>query len=420
MSERNIKEKAKYCLNCRTKPCSVGCPLENDIPEFITKVKNEEYEEAYKILSKTTVLQPICGTICPHMSQCQGSCVRRFKGEPTAIGELEAYIGRKALEEDYKYSDEEVEIKDKSIAVIGGGPSGLTCAAFLRRKGYNVTIFEKHDKLGGILSHGIPDFRLDRDVLNKAISKIVDLGVSVEYNKSLGKDFSLKELKEKYDAIFLGVGANIPTKMKIDGEEFKGVYGGNSLLEENLHPDYTGKNVAVIGGGNVAMDCSRTIKRLGAKNVYVIYRRAEEQMPAERKEIEEAKEEGVEFLFQNNIVKIFANDQGLVNSVECIKTQLVQKEGDLRPSPVDMEGSNYNLEIDYVVMAIGSKPENNIIERLGINLTNRGYIEVDKNYMTSQQGVFAGGDIIGQKATVAWAARAGRKAAEEIDKYLSN
>ena len=236
----------------------------------------------------------------------------------------------------------------------------------------------------------------------------------------LGKNLSLDDLKKEYDAIYLAIGANVPTGMKILGEELNGVYGANTLLEIGNHPDYTNKNVAVIGGGNVAMDAARTINRMGAKSVKVIYRRAEEQMPAERKEIQEAKEEGVEFLFLHNIVKILPDNKGeKVNKIECIETKLVQKEGDTRPSPVDIEGSNEIIDMDYVVMAIGSKPEEKIMQTLPVEKSKKGYITVDENYQTTEEGIFAGGDIIGQKATVAWAARAGRKAAEAIHEYLS-
>lgn len=272
---------------------------------------------------------------------------------------------------------------------------------------------------GGILSHGIPEFRLEPDILEKTIKKILNLGIEVKYKQTLGKDFSLESLKEEYDAIFIAIGSNIPMKMNVEGENLKGVYGGNRLLEENNHPNYEGKKVAIIGGGNVAMDCARTIKRKGAEEIYVIYRRAEEQMPAERKEIEEAKKEGITFLFKNNIVKIISKEnENIVSKIECIKTELVQKEGELRLSPIDIEGSNYEMDMDYVIMAIGSSPEREIINKLNIKTNTKGYIEVDKNYMTSQEGIFAGGDIIGQKATVAWAARAGRNAAEAINKYL--
>ena len=414
-----IKENADYCLNCKTKPCQVGCPLENDIPEFIKSIKEDNIEKAYKVLSKTTVLQPICGLICPHNSQCQGSCIRRFKGNPTSIGKLEAYVGKIAIEKNYNYSDEIKEKKNKKVAIIGGGPAGLTCAAFLAREGYEVTIFEKHNELGGILNYGIPEFRLDKNILKNTIKKIIDLGIKLETNKCLGKDILLSNLEKEYDAIFLAFGANISKKMELEGEDLEGVYGGNKLLEYKLHPDYKDKKVAVIGGGNVAMDCSRTIKNMGAKKVYVIYRRAEEQMPAEKKEIEDAKKEGVEFLFQNNIVKILSdNENKKVKKIECIKTELIEKEGELRKVPQDIEGSNYEIDIDYVIMAIGSEPEKEVVNKLGLELNSKGYIKVDEDYRTSNKKIFAGGDLIGQNATVAWAARSGRKAAEAIIKML--
>ena len=408
-----IKKKAEYCLNCKTKPCRNGCPLKNDIPSFIKCIKEEKYEEAYEVLNQTTVLQSICGRICPHMSQCQGSCVRGIKSVPVSIGDLEAFIGDMAIDREYEMN---IERNSKKVAVIGGGPAGLTCSAFLSRKGYNVTIFEKYDTLGGILVHGIPEFRLPREIVDKVINTIMSLGINVKYGQEIGKNIMLEDLQKEYDAIFLGIGANIPSTMGINGENLEGVYGGNTLLEKGEHPNYKGKTVAVIGGGNVAMDCARTINRMGAEKVTVIYRRAEKQMPAEEKEIEDAKKEGVEFLFQTNIAQINGKDK--VESVECIKTELIKKEGEKREVPVNIEGSNYIKEMDYVVMAVGSKPENDIVKKLGVELTSRNYIVVDENYMTSKKGVFAGGDLIGQKATVAWAARSGREAANRIDEYL--
>ncbi len=269
---------------------------------------------------------------------------------------------------------------------------------------------------GGILAYGIPEFRLPRDILEKTINKITSIpGIKVKTNKELGKDFNLQELSNNYDAVFLAIGSNISSKMNIEGEELEGVYGANELLENKVFPDFKDKKVAVIGGGNVAMDAARTIKRLGAKETYIIYRRAEEQMPAEKKEIEEAKEEKIEFLFQNNIVKIIPKDnEKRVGKIECIKTELVQKEEGKRPSPVDIEESNYLLDMDYVIMAIGSKTEENILKEQGIELNEKGYIKVDENYKTNIENVYAGGDVIGTKATVAWAARIGRNIAEII------
>ena len=412
---KKIEEIRSYCLNCKNSQCRIkGCPLGNCIPEFIHETDSKK---AYEILCNTTILPAICGRICPHEKQCEGSCIRGIKGEPVSIGAMEAYIGDLSIENNYELSIEVDErAKDKRVAVIGSGPAGLTCAAFLARRGVKVTIYEKHDKLGGLLTHGIPDFRLPREVVEKTIEKILDLGVETKLNQELGRDFEIEDLAQKYDAVFVAIGANIPAKMNVEGEGLEGVYGGNYLLEYNKHPNYTGKKVAIIGGGNVAMDSARTIKKLGASEVYVIYRRAEEQMPAEKKEIADAKKEGIEFLFQTNIVKILGKEK--VEKLECIKTELVKKEGENRLSPVNIEGSNFILDMDYVVMATGSKPENNIIEKFERN--EYGYIKIDENMQTSINKVFAGGDIVGQKATVAWASRSGRDAAEKILKITCN
>ncbi len=415
-SEEEINKKVNYCLGCKVKKCKAGCPLENDITSFITYMKEKKYEDAYYKLCETTVLSPICGRICPHKSQCEGSCVRGIKGESVSIGNLEAYIGDLAIEKGYsipKYTDLK---KKEKIAIIGGGPCGITAAANLARNGYNVTVYEKYNELGGILRHGIPDFRLKKDILDMQIKKILDLGIEVVYGKSLGKDYNLEELEEKYDAILLAFGANVSSKMGIEGEDLQGVYGGNELLEYNNHPDYNGKKVAVIGGGNVAMDTSRTIKRLGAKEVTIIYRRAEKQMPAERKEIEDAKKEGINFLFQTNLVKILG--KGKVEEIECIKTELIKKEGESREVPQDIKGSNYNIKMDYVVMAVGSKTEKDLVNSLGVELSKWWNIKVDEHYQTSKYKVFAGGDLSGTKATVAWASRSGREASNEIMDFL--
>ena len=419
-----IKEKAQYCLNCKVKPCSnKGCPLHNEIPDFIKEVKEENYSKAYEILCKTTVLQGVCGRICPHQKQCQGSCVRGIKGEPVQIGDLEAFVFDKAMENGNSlskvWSEEIVENKgvlnNKKVAVIGGGPAGLTAAAFLAKEGVDVTIYEKYDYLGGLLVHGIPDFRLDKKIVKQTVDNILDLGIKVQYGKEIGKDINLDHLEKEYDAVFLAFGANCSSKMGVEGENLNGVYGGNELLEYNMHPNYEEKVVAVVGGGNVAMDCARTIKKLRAKEVKVIYRRAREQMPAENKEIEEAIKEGVEFLFQNNIVKIIGENK--VEKLELIKTELVQKEGDTRLSPVNIEGSNYIIDADYVVMALGANPEP-FVKDLNLNLNKWGNIEVNENYETSMPKIYAGGDLAGVRGTVAWAAFSGREAAKKIVEKL--
>ena len=411
----SLLEESNRCLNCKVKPCQKACPLGNDIPSFIKFVKEDNLKEAFNVLTQTTVLGAICGRVCPHFKQCKGSCVRGIKSEPISIGELEAYVFDNAFKENYNIKTTN-ELQGKKVAIIGGGPSGLTCAAFLKMSGADVTIYEKQPKLGGITRYGIPDFRLSREIIDKNIEKILNLGIKAECNKALGKDYNLEDLEKEYDAIYLSFGANVSSKMNIPGENLQGVYGGNELLETNIHPNYEGKNVAVSGGGNVAMDTARTIKRLGAKNVYVIYRRAKEQMPAEELEIEEAEKEGVEFLFKTNIVKILGNEK--VEKLECIKTELVEKEGEKRPVPVNIENSNYLLDMDYVVMAVGSKPDGEIVSKTKLEVTQYGNIKVDENYMTSKKGIFAGGDLIGTKSTVAWAARSGRNASEAIKKYL--
>ena len=423
-----IKEKVNYCLNCKIKPCSVkGCPLENNIPDFIRAVKEENYKQAYEILSKTTVLPGICGKICPHMKQCQGSCIRGIKGEPVNIGDIENFIFEKAEEENYSLKDairsnqdkinekENIRLSNKKVAIIGGGPAGLTCAAFLAKDGVNVTIYEKYEYLGGLLMHGIPEFRLPKTRVQETVNRILELGIEVKYNQELGKNLKLDELEKKYDAIFISIGANKSAKMGVKGEKLEGVYGGNELLEYNIHPDYTGKIVSVIGGGNVAMDCSRTIKRLGAKEVNVIYRRAEEQMPAEKKEMADAKEEGINFLFQNNIVEIKGENK--VEKLELIKTKLVQKEGETRLIPVNIEKSNYEIKTDYVVMALGSNVSDEVLD-LGLTLDKWGNVMVNQKFQTSNSKIFAGGDLAGCKGTVAWAARSGRDAAKSIKDFL--
>lgn len=408
----NIKEKSKYCLNCKNKPCSIkGCPLNNDIPLFIKAIKEEDYKKAYDILSETTVLPSICGRICPHYKQCMGSCIRGIKGKPVNIGELEAFIGDISIKEGYEIEKENKY--SKKVAIIGGGPAGLTAAAFLAREGNDVTIYEKYNYLGGLLIHGIPDFRLPKEVVKYSIDKILNLGIKVEYNKELGKNLDWSELENNYDNIILAYGANVSSKLKIEGEELKGVYGANELLEYNVHPNYINKTVIVNGGGNVAMDAARTIKRLGAKKVIVVYRRAKEQMPAEEKEIQDAIDEGIEFLFQHNIVRIIGKSN--VEKIEVIKTKLIKKEGETRLSPVDIENSNYEINADYVVTAIGAHPQE-MINKLGLKTDRKGYIEVNEKWQTSNPKIYAIGDLAGNVATVAWAARSGRNVAEEINK----
>ena len=404
------------CLGCIKKPCQMGCPLLNDTTGFIKLVKENKYKEAYELSCKTTVLQAICGRICPHTKQCQGHCVKKAMHAEVEIGKVEAFLGDMAIKNEWDIPKLTNKKLNKKIAVVGGGPAGLTCSAFLARSGYDVTIYEKHSSLGGIPEHGIPEFRLDKNTLKNAIDKILKLGIEVKYNTELGKDIAIQELEKEYDAVFISIGANISTKMEIEGESLSQVLGGNELLENRKYPNFTSKKVVVVGGGNVAMDVSRTVKRLGAKEVTVMYRRSKDEMPAEEKEVQEAIEEGIEFMYQTNIIKILGDTK--VEKVECIKTKLVQKEGEDREIPINIDGSNFLVETDYVIMAVGSKADKRIVDKLEIKTDEKGKIIIDKDYKTSRKKVFAGGNIVGAKDTVAWAAKSGRDAAYKIMEWI--
>ena len=337
-----IQKLASQCLNCKTKPCTKGCPLGNDIPTFINYVKNGDLYNAYLTLNKTTIMPSICGRICPHSKQCQGNCVRSKLGAPVQIGRIEAFVGDYAIKNNYKVFDKIHEKNGKKVAIVGSGPSGLTCAAWLAKYGYDVTIFEKERCLGGILTHGIPDFRLNKNLVKININRILGLGIKFKTSCSLGKNFSIDYLLKHYDYIYLALGANKPLFMGIDGEESNNVFGANDLLKYKSQPNFAGKTVCVIGGGNVAIDMAVTAKKCMAKNVYVIYRRSRAQMPAEPKEIENAIFEGVEFLFQTNILKILSKNN-YVSQIECIKTELVSCQNSTRKVPIIIEYSNFLL-----------------------------------------------------------------------------
>ena len=416
--EINIEHIANKCVGCITKPCQMGCPLNNDTTEFIKLIKQQNYKEAFEILSKTTVLTCVCGRICPHEKQCQGSCAMKKKYGAVEIGKMESFIGDEAINNNWDIKKINNAYHKEKIAIVGAGPSGLTCAAFLSKNGYQVTIYEKHEYLGGLLYHGIPEFRLDKTTLKKTIDKILKLGIKVNTNCELGTNIYLKDLEKEYDAIFLGFGANVSRKMNIPGENLKGVYGGNELLENKLHPNYKNKKVAVIGGGNVAMDTARTIKKLGADEVTIIYRRSEKEMPAEVKEIEEAKEENIKFLFQTNPIKIIGKEN--VEKIECVRMKLEQKEHETRLSPVEIPNSNFTLDMDYIVMAVGSKPEDTILSSLNLEINEKGYLKINKDNQTSNHKIFAGGDLAQSRGTVAWASRSGRNAAYSIMTFLEN
>lgn len=400
---------ARKCMNCVTKPCQIGCPLNIDIPEFIKDFRNGNYEEAFKVLCQSTVLPSVCGRICPVDKQCQGSCAKKVSYDPVEIGKIESYIGDLALKNEWSLPKKTK--KNGKVAVIGSGPSGLTCAAFLAENGYQVTIYEKHDYLGGLLYHGIPKFRLDRELVQKMIKQILDLGINVKTNVSLGKDISLEELEKEYDAVFLGLGANLSKMMGLKGETLRGVYGANELLENLVHPDYTGRNVVVIGGGGVSIDMARTAIRMGAKEVGVIYRRSRNEMSAEMDDIKQAKKEKIKFLFQTNVIGI--NGEEEVKSIECVKTSL-----DKDKKAINVEGSNFTIDTDYVIMAVGSRADSDLLEKLKLDVKENGYLMVNTNNQTSNPKIFAAGDLTGAKSTVAWACRNGRDTAYSIMNFI--
>lgn len=405
-----VKIAASKCETCVTKPCQIGCPLNIDIPEFIENVKNNNYEEAFKVLCKSTVLPSVCGKICSVDKQCQGSCAKKVSYDPVEIGKIESYVGDLAVENGWKLPRKGK--KKERIAVIGSGPSGLTCAGFLAENGYQVTIYEKHEYLGGLLYHGIPKFRLDKELVSKVIKQILDLGIEVKTNVSLGKDISLKELEKEYDAVFLGLGANVSKMMGLSGEELNGVYGANELLENLVHVDYTSKRVVVIGGGGVSIDMARTAIKEGASEVGIIYRRSRSEMSAEMNDIRAAKKEGIKFLFQTNVIKVIGEDK--VTGIECVKTTL-----DKEKKAINVEGSNFVIDTDVVIMAVGSRADSELLESLKLDVKENGYLMVNSNNQTSNPKIFAAGDLTGAKSTVAWACRNGRDTAYSIMKFLS-
>lgn len=430
-TEEMAMEEASRCLNCKNKPCVSGCPVNVRIPEFVAKVAEGKFEEAYEIITSTNSLPAISGRVCPQENQCEGKCVRGIKGESVSIGRLERFCA------DYhmKHSDAKAvkpQSNGKKVAVVGAGPSGLTCAGDLAKKGYEVTVFEAFHTAGGVLVYGIPEFRLPKAIVKKEVENLQDLGVEVKTNMVIGRVLSVDELYEMgYKAIFIGSGAGLPSFMGIEGEDLIGVYSANEYLTRtNLMKAYLddydtpiikSKSVAVVGGGNVAMDAARCAKRLGAENVYIVYRRGMEEMPARKEEVHHAMEEGIIFKNLNNPVKILGDENGRVRAMECIEMELGEPDASGRRKPIAKEGSNFELPVDTVIMSIGTSP-NPLIRSTtpGLDTNKRGCLVVNEDTMqTTREGVYAGGDAVTGAATVILAMGAGKQAAQSIDEYLS-
>lgn len=424
---------AQRCLNCKNRPCMTGCPVSVRIPEFIEKVREGKFEQAYDIIKSTNSLPAVTGRVCPQERQCESKCVRGAKGEPVAIGRLERFCADFVRNNSSSSKAPDITKNGKKVAVIGAGPSGLSCAGDLAKLGYDVTIFEAFHTAGGVLTYGIPEFRLPKAIVQHEIDGLKELGVDIETNMVIGKVLSIDEIFSMgYDAIFVGSGAGLPRFMNIDGEGLVGVYSANEYLTRiNLMKAYLdgydtpikrSRSVAVVGGGNVAMDAARSAMRLGAEHVYIVYRRSLDEMPARKEEVHHAMEEGIEFLVLNNPVKIDGDENGYVKGITCIKMELGEPDESGRRSPVPIEGSEYELDVDTVIMAIGTSP-NPLIRSTtpGLEANKRGCLVVDEASMrTSKEGVYAGGDTVTGAATVILAMGAGKKAAAHIDEYIKN
>ncbi len=428
------KEEADRCLNCKNPMCVQGCPVSVPIPQFIAKIKEDDLAGAYKILSNANALPAVSGRVCPQETQCESKCIRGIKGEPVAIGRLERFVADWARENGVA-NLETAEKNGHRVAVIGSGPAGLTCAGELARKGYDVTVFEALHVAGGVLSYGIPEFRLPKEIVNKEVENLVKMGVKIETNMVIGKVLSIDELFEEmgFEAVFIGSGAGLPMFARIPGESLCGVYSANEYLTRiNLMKAFRGaencdtpvlesKSVAVIGGGNVAMDAARCAKRMGAKEVHIVYRRGEAELPARKEEVHHAMEEGIIFDFLTAPVSIEGDEKGRACKLNCIKMELGEPDASGRRRPIPVEGSEFAIEVDTVIPSLGTSP-NPLIRSTtpGLDTNKKGCIVTAENGATSRNAVFAGGDASTGAATVILAMGAGKTAAASIDEYLRN
>lgn len=430
-TEELAVEEAGRCLNCKHKPCVNGCPVNVQIPDFISEVAKRDFEAAYNIIKQTNSLPAVCGRVCPQESQCEGRCVRGIKGEPVGIGRLERFCADWHIKNGKDVVEKPIS-NGKKVAVVGAGPSGLTCAGDLAKLGYEVTVFEAFHEAGGVLLYGIPEFRLPKKIVEKEIESLRQLGVKIKTNMVIGKILSIDEIiAQGFEAVFVGSGAGLPQFLGIEGENSVGVYSANEFLTRiNLMkaylPEYDtpikkSTSVAVVGGGNVAMDAARCAKRLGAENVYIVYRRSEAEMPARKEEVHHAKEEGVIFKTLNNPEKILCDDNGFVTGIQCAKMTLGEEDASGRRRPIKLEGQDFVLDVDSVIMAIGTSP-NPLIRTTtpGIESNKKGCLIVDENMQTTKPGVYAGGDAVTGAATVILAMGAGKSAAAAIDDYLKD
>ncbi len=431
-TEEQAVDEAARCLNCKNKPCRSGCPVGIDIPAFISKIAERDFEGAYQVIAESSSLPAVCGRVCPQETQCEQKCVRAIKGESVGIGRLERFVA------DYHNSHAKGDAKTPAgnghkVAVVGSGPAGLTCAGELARMGYEVTVFEALHLPGGVLVYGIPEFRLPKDIVAREVDTLRSLGVKIETNVVIGKSRTVDELFESgFEAVFIGSGAGLPKFMNIPGENLKGVYSANEFLTRvNLMKAYKPgsetpimrpNRVAVVGGGNVAMDAARCAKRLGAEEVYIVYRRGADELPARAEEVEHAKEEGIIFRLLTNPVEILRRDDGFVAGIRCEKMELGEPDASGRRRPVAVEGSEFDIPLDAVIMAIGTSP-NPLIKSTTKGLDTQkwgGIIASEPGGQTSREGVFAGGDAVTGAATVILAMGAGKDSAHAIDEYIRN